>query len=200
MDLKELPLNDEFAQCLRGMRKKTKEYTDSRIQEMSSCNHLFVKIKEGVSYSGFHSSDYEYDPSQVECVFCGLTNKHKYMEDLFYRKDIINSWYYNRQSLETSFFNNYFRDYFRRSGKSFDESCFNLISQDVIKSYHPGLLYQIAVRINPEADKEEIVEIMKKLNELETDEEKMKLRTIGHAENLIERYLKNKGKVLLKAN
>ena len=200
MNLKELPLNDEFAQCLRSMRKKTKEYTDFRIKEISSCNHLFVKIKEGVSYPGFHSSDYEYDPSQVECVFCGLTNKHKYMEDLFYRHDLVEPWLYDRQSLETSFFNNYFRDYFRRSGKSFDESCFNLISDGIISSYHPGLLYQIAVRINPDANNEEIVEIMKKLNELETNEEKMKLRTIDHAENLIERYIKNKGKVLLKTN
>ena len=80
MEIKDLPLNDEWVQCLRSMRKRTDDYTEKRKEEMRNCNHLFVRLKEGVTITGFNSSDCYYDPSEVESVHCGLTNKHMFLE------------------------------------------------------------------------------------------------------------------------
>ena len=46
----------------------------AKLKEFRECEHLFVKLRAGRWVGGFHSSDYEYDPTIVYCVKCGLNN------------------------------------------------------------------------------------------------------------------------------
>ena len=195
-EIRELPLNDEWVQCLGGMRIKPKEYVLKRKEEIRNCNHLFVKLKEGVYSGAFNSSDCYYDPCEVECVYCGLTNKHEYLEN--YLKRIPLGFSYKNETIESEMFKEVFKNAYRRSGKSFDETVFNLISNEVLNTYHPRLLYELANLLNPNASQEEIFETMRELKELETRQEELRLRNKEQASGLIKRYSENKKKVLVK--
>ncbi len=63
-----------------------------------------------------------------------------------------------------------------------------MMSDGVIRSDHPGVLYRIAKIIKPEADNDELFEIMLSLHQLETTEEKKKLNSPEEADELIARY------------
>ena len=95
-------------------------------------------------------------------------------------------------------FKKVFKNAYMRCGKSFDESVFNLISNEVLNTYHPRLLYELANLLNPNASQEEIFEIMKELEGLETSQEKLKLSNREQASGLIKRYSDNKKKSLVK--
>ncbi len=170
---------------------KTSLYIQVRKAEekMLKCKHLFVKLKEGERYSGFHSSDYEQDPSLVECVHCGLTNRYLIEED-FYRN---NRFLFSSAKLYYIYINNriirmkYNKGY-SRCGKSFNDNVFHMISQEELKTSHPDKLYYMAKQINPEGKNKELFSIMKKIHyEIETSEERGGL-TIIQMENIIERY------------
>ena len=91
-----------------------------------------------------------------------------------------------------------FKNGYRRGGKSFDNSVFNVISKEVIKTHQAGLLYKLALKINPTGTYEELFEIMKTLNELETNLEKWKLSKVEQCDNLLDRYKERK--TLIKNN
>ena len=55
-------------------------------KEMLQCNHLFVKLRDEEVYGGFHSTDYEYEPSIIKCVHCELTNYYMSSGERDYRK------------------------------------------------------------------------------------------------------------------
>ncbi len=189
MRIEELPLNDEAGQYFYKMYINSfDEYAERRREEMENCDHLFVKLKEGESSVGFHSSDYYYDPAHVECVHCGMTNRFMPFEEMDNRGR-----YHPKKTIETQVFEKTFRGSYLRGGKSFDESSFHLISPEILPSYHPGLLYQMALQINPEGTNEELFEIMKQLHTLETRQEILRLKTLDQTEDLIKRY---KSKVL----
>lgn len=69
-----------------------------------------------------------------------------------------------------------------------DRNDVNLISSRVIDSKHAKILYDVAKKIYPYASNEKIIDIMYKLNLLETNSEKMNLNTVEDAKNLILRY------------
>lgn len=185
--------NDESILKLEKRRNKIDEFiatTSLYIQvrkteeKMLKCKHLFVKLKEGERFSGFHSSDYEQDPSLVECVHCGLTNRYL-LENDFYRE---NSYLYSSAEKYYMFINNriirmkYNKGY-TRGGKTF-----NMISQEELKTNHPDKLYYMAKQIKPEGKNKELFVIMKKINyEIETLEEKRMLTAV-QMEDIIERY------------
>ena len=196
--------NDEAILKLEKRRNKIDEFiatTSLYIQvrkteeKMLKCKHLFVKIKEKESFSGFHSSDYEQDPSLVECVHCGLTNRYL-LENDFYRE---NSYLYSSAEKYYMFINNriirmkYNKGY-TRGGKTF-----NMISQEELKTSHPDKLYYMAKQIKPEGKNKELFAIMKKINyEIETLEEKRMLTAV-QMEDIIERYKEsNQAKKLTK--
>ena len=187
-ELVKLPNNDNFAQCFRSL---SNGYTDKRKEEIINCNHLFFKLKEKQYVGSFHSSDCEDEPSILECVHCGLTNKFEPIERVLKK--------YKRlpyKSLETIMFHQLYQGAWQRGGKRFDDSIFNLISDVVITTNQAGLLYKLALKINPEGSNEELFNIMNTLNELETDLEKWKLSKVEQCDGLIDRYKKRKIKVL----
>lgn len=186
MSLRELPFNDMMAQCSKRLIKISKEEEEKRINEINNCDHLFVKLRD------YDTSYYDnLDLSVVECVHCGVTNKYRDLERVMqkYRRSldyyVLTKWHYtnveyNETTIETMMMN-----------KIKDENQeLNMMSNEVLRSFHPEVLYQIAKSINPEADNTELFEVMKKLNELETFEERNKLSNLEDATSLIERYQK----------
>lgn len=189
-ELNNLPNNDRLAQYCRSLYLgNQKQYIKQRKEEIKKCNHLFLKLQDKEYIGACHSSDCYDNPAIVECVHCGLTNKFKYFEE-----DID----YNckNQTIESSMFDEVFKNNYRRCGKSFNDSIFDLISDNVIKTDQGVLLYKLALIINPQGTNEELFDIMKKLNELETNLEKWKLSKVEQCDNLLNRY--NERKVLIK--
>ena len=155
------------------------------------CDHIFVKIREGEYYYGFHSSDCEYTPSTVVCVKCGLTNEHIIMDPILRKHtDLFNSYlnpYYKKNiELNDIEFKRQFSHGYLRSGKYFNESVFKYMSSKVVPSKHVTELYKLAYYINPNGSNEELFEIMQKLHEIETPEERFRLI---NSEELLNRYM-----------
>ena len=183
LQAKEKDIQLEIAKTSRYMQNQKKE------EEMLKCRHLFVKLKEGLSYSGFHSSDYGRDPSTVVCVHCGLTNRYSVDNSL----NSEFSYLYSTEQLDYFEMHNriirmkYNKGY-SRGGKYFNDNVFRMISQKELKTRHPVQLYYMAKQISPEGKNKELFAIMKKIHyEIETPEEKRALNTI-QIEDIIERY------------
>ena len=212
IEIKQLPINDEFAQCMKKLRIYPTKFTQKRQEEMRNCNHLFVKLRECEEVFGFHSTEYYIGAHEVECVHCGLTNRFNRIEELLdseyievsksFRGMIPSLTKYNKKTLESQIFEETFEDSYFRGGKSFTNSDMNLISEECLQTCHPGLLFHLALQINPLGDNEKMFEIMKKLHQLETFSEKIRLQTKEQAVSLLERYYdsKNKSLVLKKDN
>lgn len=207
IEIKELPINDEFGQCMRKLRIVPTEFTQKRQEEMRNCNHLFVKLRQGEEVFGCHSTDYYKGANEVECVYCGLTNRFNRIEEVLdseyiefsksFRGMIPSLTRYNRKTLESQMFEEIFKESYLRGGKSFKNSDINLISKECLLTYHPGLLYRLALQINPLGNEEELFEIMKILHLLETNQEKIRLQTEKQATSLLERYYTSKPKCLV---
>ena len=193
MSLRELPFNDMMAQVSKKLIKVSEEEEQKRINEIKSCNHLFVKLRD------FDTSTYDgLDLSVVECVHCGVTNKYKELERVMKKYQRSLDFYvltklhytnvqYNEQTIESKMMDEI----------KAENNELNMMSDDVIRTFHPGVLYKIAKIINPEAENAELFEIMQELNKLETTEEKNKLNNTFDATDLIRRYQKE-NKVLKK--
>lgn len=207
IEIKQLPINDEFGQCMRKLRIVPTEFTQKRQQEIRSCNHLFVKLRQGKEVFGCHSTDYYKDSNEVECVHCGLTNRFNRIEEVLdseyiefsrsFRGMIPSLTGYNKKTLESQMFEEVFKDSYFRGGKSFNNSDVNLISEECLQTCHPGLLYSLALQINPLGNSEELFEIMKQLHSLETTQEKIRLQTKEQAISLLDRYYTSKPKCLV---
>ena len=175
--------NDMMAQCSRRLIKVSKEEEQARINEIRECKHLFVKLKD------IREGDNEQNTIVVECVHCGVTNKYRDLEKtlLKYQKSldyyIITAFHrtdfeYNSATIETLMMNE-----IEQSGEKIE-----LMSNDVIRTLHPGLLYQLAKQIKPDSTNEELFIIMKELNELESNREKNQLSNIDDTDELVQRY------------
>ena len=168
------------------------KFLKKKEKEMRGCNHLFLKIEEGVTYYACHSSDCGSDPPVVVCLKCGLTNK--YLEMNYLEKQIamelraMNSYYRGMAETNEKVFVDQFRHAWRKGGKDFNDSVFNVISPEVLRLEHPKALYDIAKALKPAADDTEIFETMKTLNEMETPRERFKIDSLDKAHDLIERY------------
>ena len=173
-------------------REKLMEYLKRKESQMEECQHLFLKIKKGQRYYGFHSSDCGYDPCVVICLKCGLTNRFFEMDSIDEEIDKMARWcnpYYNGLvEVNDKIFRKQYGHAWRRGGKSFDDSVFNLISDEVWNVNSSMLLYKIAKSIKPDADDTEIFDTMKTLYEMETPEERLELSKIEQAQELINRY------------
>ena len=53
-ELRNLPINDEFGQCMRKLRVVSIEIKQKRQEEIKKCNHLFVKLRKGEVSVGSH--------------------------------------------------------------------------------------------------------------------------------------------------
>ena len=208
-----LILNDLKSQFDRKMQKMSREDINDTIYDMEHCHHLFVKLKEGEEFLAPHSSDCEKDPPIVECVHCGITNKFMDLEELYCKKvlklikvsngigyptrSIILSPQFKNETLESKEFRKQFSIY---GSKRFNDSYFNYISKEELITYHPGLLFHLAMNFMlsvdidhlTQYDKKEIFNIMKELNKLETDYEKDHLMYPMDCDDLLDRYRKIK--------
>ena len=201
-EIKQLPISDEFGQCMRKLRIAPIEFTQKRQEEIRNCDHLFVKLRQGEGGFGCHSTDYYKGANKVECVHCGLTNRFNRIEEVLdseyiefsksFRGMIPSLTGYNKKTLESQMFEEVFKDSYFRGGKSFNNSDVNLISEECLQTCHPGLLYSLALQINPLGNSEELFEIMKQLHSLETTQEKIRLQTEEQAISLLDRYYTSK--------
>ncbi len=165
------------------------------INRIQSCDHLFIKLKDSERIYGFHSTDCFTIPSIVSCLKCGLTNKYIEMNPIIRRKYLMFYRELKKYILEN---NRVFKEQFNhgwKHSKYFDESVLNLISNEPLDSIHPSILYKIALFLQPNADNQELFNIMKHLHEIETPEERIRLNT-SNVGDLIERY-KSEGKRLI---
>lgn len=207
IEIKQLPINDEFGQCMRKLRIIPTELAQKRKEEIKICNHLFVKLRQGEEIFGYNSTDYYKEANTVECVHCGLTNRFNRIEEVLdseyielsksFRGMIPSLTGYNKKTMESQMFEEVFKDSYFRGGKSFNNSDVNLISEECLQTCHPGLLYRIAFQINPLGNSEELFEIMKHLHTLETPQEKIRLQTEDQAISLLDRYYTSKPKGLV---
>lgn len=197
-ELKQLPANDEFAQCMRKIRNESNEIIKKRKQEIQNCNHLFVLLRKGQETYGCHSTDYYKEANEVECVHCGLTNRFKKLETILFNDmpSFLIPLKYRNKIVESEMFDEIFKAAYLRGGKTFNNSVLNLISNEILFTYHPGLLYELAIKIYPTGTNEEIFKVMKILNSLETEQERIRLQTQEQASSLLERYYNSKPKIL----
>ena len=181
----------EFA---KGKTKFEKMLLEKK-SEMEHCNHLFVKQEEGYWIGGFHSSDYEYTPSVITCLKCGLTNYHVNMDIIQRRQYSDALMQFNRLKYCWLAVNDeVFRKQFHSSKEG--ESKYNLISNEVLQTTNPTTLYKIAVYINPDANNEELFNIMKKLYDIEKIEGTIDIKNEKQLEHIKEKM--NNEKVLSK--
>ena len=191
---KQSPYNDLVAQCSRKLIKLPKEEELARIKEIRNCNHLFVKLRE--NEKSIYSS---HDIPTIECVHCGVTNKYVDLEYTLNKFPKSLEYYvltrfhhtnieYNECTIETEMMN---------------EICYNkesisLMSDKIVRTLHPSVLYHIAKLLYPDDDNEKLITVMQKLSDLETPEERNGLCSIFDAKELIDRYNKEEEKTLKK--
>ena len=191
MKIKDLPLNDEYAQYISSLNLP-EENALIKKTNMLNCQHLFVKIKEKDNSLDSSLIDQNYNSIEVECVHCGLTNKFRQLEDFFRIKQMALDPYRDK-TLESKIFESLFKKVNLE-----DESLITLISNDVLETYHPGLLYRLALTLNPNANLDELFAIMNALNSLETSQERLRLKKDEQATDLLKRYKRVKPKILTK--
>ena len=104
------------------------------LDKMRKCNHLFVKFEEGRDINLGHSSDCYYDPPIIQCVCCGLTNKHINEVEVVDKR-------YDIPSLPIKVaINSEFRKQFKDrwvNDRSFIDGDVNYISNGVLKGANP---------------------------------------------------------------
>jgi hypothetical protein len=127
------------------------------------CNHLFVKLREGYTVPGFHSSDYEYEEPIIYCVHCGLTNWYRGMSFLVATRSM---------TLKNETYRDYVRTYCP-SNVRFDKgdtSWIPFISKEAYFFHDPGKRYLEAKKLKPYAKNEEIFQTMKEIDLKEKEE------------------------------
>lgn len=187
MKVGNLPLNDEYTQYIKSLNTSSEDMMLKK-EKMLSCQHLLVKIKERTS----DLMDLNYNPIEIECVCCGLTNKYLVLEDFFFIKQMASN-PDKYKTIESEVYKEVFKD-------NNPHELFDFISTEVLETYHPGLLYQLAKTINPQAKNDELFLIMKKLNAIETPQEKLRLMKYEQSSALLQRYHKTtKAKTLTKS-
>jgi len=188
-------LNDLESQFHAKTQKMSKEDIHDTLYDLSHCNHLFVKLEEGN----------EKKQPIVECVFCGLTNKFMDLENKQLKKGkrftvsdgkiqilpkLIN------ETLESQEFKRQF----------LNSSNFNYLNNEVLDTNHPGLLFRLVTKylynvdvynLFP-SDLKIIFDIMKELNNMETDFERDHLMYPMDCDDLLSRYRKSKGIKIIK--
>lgn len=180
--------NDEFARVVRG-RSRSEQETKSAISRWRSCGHLFAKVRESEYIGAFHSSDCGTIPARYECVHCGLTNRLIDIEAIFdERNSIYGSLLCEKKVTDETAEWKY---------QGLEPSDEDLLSEEVIKTTHPGILFDVAVELcfaqGTKVTKENVFEVMKELDDMETTTEKLKVSAIIHASALIERYKQKHG-------
>lgn len=208
-DLRNKRVNDKLAQYLKACRNVYPEQQRKREQEVTACNHLFVLYQPSIYHHANHSSDCYTDEAIIECVHCGLTNKFiDFERQLRLSGEIVHV----SENLKKLGFYDYLKYFPSIRIYPFENKLFEKFIKEkelseikilgiekptfyqlglekyAIKCEHLGLLYKIAMQVNPNNTEEETLEVMRSLFSLETLSEKLKLENIEDASALISRY------------
>lgn len=190
MQVVDLLYNDTLAQFYKGYHLKD-EIKEKRIEQVKNCNHVFV------------CTDIDDLSPVIECIHCGLNNRtlnyyHKFMR--YVDKNKIPHELKNLLPFEAKLFMEELPSFFSRQDNNLDR--FNLLSDEIIRTFHASVLYQAAREINNQDDDHTLFEIMKSLNSLETEFERVKIEKKEDTYELVSRYSKKilaeKEKVLRK--
>lgn len=127
------------------------------------CNHLFVKLREGYTVPGFHSSDYEYEEPIIYCVHCGLTNWWNGVSSLVRTRGM---------TLLNATYRDYIRNYCPNNVRfdKGDTSWIPFISKEAYFFHDPKRRYLEAKKLKPFAKNEEIFQTMKEIDIKEKEE------------------------------
>ncbi|MBR3524052.1 MAG: hypothetical protein IKN87_05175 [Bacilli bacterium] len=157
-------------------KKEMEDILVNKKEQMEKCDHLFIKLEEGKNFQGYYLKDCYYMPCKVECVLCGLTNKYKAESKYYETKDgylLKPNLFSNRVvKLNNMVFSSQFSRYYSKDKKSFDESVFNLMKDEVLNTDHAIYLYRRAADLRLDFGNDDLFEIMKILNDI--DYEKLK--------------------------
>ncbi len=158
----------EFINGLRNLVYR--EWSSDNIRKIHKrinrmCDHLFVKLREGYTSPGFHSSDYEYVEPRIRCLHCGLTN---WWQDLnpVYKTTL--------DRLQDEAYLDYVQT-FCPSDVRFDKgdtSWIPFISKEAHCFVRPEEYYLKAKELKPEGTNEEIFELMKQIEEKNIEKNK----------------------------
>ncbi len=186
--------NDVFQQRMDSLALSDEEKL-KREEEMTNCHHLYVKLDEIVERLPEYMS-----MSIVQCVHCGLTNKFKNVDDGNLRRRRYFGYNPSERTVETKVFDKTYQNCYRKSTGvvfpyyHFYDDELEFLEREDLNTNHPKLLFDLAREINlsldyrVEEDRKEIFRIMKELNAMETDEERIYLKSVYDASDLIERY------------
>lgn len=151
----------EFINGLRNFSYK--QWDRDRIRKIYErinrmCDHLFVKLREGYTSPGFHSSDYEYVEPRIKCLHCGLTNWWEGLNPLYKttHDEMLDEAYYD-----------YIRT-FCPSDARFDKgdtSWIPFISKEAHCFIKPEEYYLKAKELKPDATNEELFCLMKQIED-----------------------------------
>lgn len=176
-------LNDTFAQYWRNIKPMSEDIVKRKKKNMECCNHLFVRLN-GLDIYGSKNI------MTVECVYCGITNKFLQLEEFFNSNPRIDSLSLpkNTKTLQSEMFMQMLKQNHFQNDQNFHEFDLKFMSEEILPTYHPGLLYQLALQIKFDASIEEIFDLMKQLHALETNTEVLHLQTLEQANELFIRY------------
>ena len=152
-------INDVWEQGRKALIPLTDKEKEQRRNEIFNCNHEFIV----------------YDTNIVECVHCGLTNKHTILEHAL------------NISQKDRTFKTYETELYEEYNKNTKE--LNYISTIKLKSNHIKILYDLAYELASNKDDNiEIFDIMEELSNLENYTEKRYICSLDDTIWLLHRY------------
>lgn len=174
MEFTDLLSNDTLSNFYKEYHL-TEEKKENRIKEISTCNHLFIK-----------TSNFYKEPT-VECIYCSLNNRTLNFYKLFLErleKDSLLYKYYNKN---LPFEANLFKQIY----PNVDIDKLPLLTNEVLNTFHASILYQAAREISNTDDLEINFNLMKELNLLEDEYDKIKISKRSDIYPLLKKYYEN---------
>jgi len=174
--IEDLPPNDNVNQLYHSVDRERhlepEEYQKEK-DKMTNCKHLLVILSGMQFYTGKGNL---YNGYAVECCKCGITNKYV---------DLIRT--LNRPGREISKL-----PLSMECFKEWNKSNQDYLSDEMLNSYHIGILYRVALKLKPYGTREEIFNLMKELHNMETTQEKLRISSEEHTIDLVKRYKEKK--------
>ena len=181
MQVVDLLYNDVLSQFYKGYFVKEAEQIKRR-EEVSKCNHLFV------------CTDIDDISPIIECVHCSLSNRTLNFYYQFSKRIDMNKYKISNEKFpfEAKLFIETFPNCLLDDIYNIDLNNYNLISTEVIKTWHARLLYLASCEIELTGDYLKKFQIMKEINELEDEFERIQISKEMDIFTLIRKYIENK--------
>lgn len=180
MQVVDLLYNDVLSQFYKGYFVSEEEKR-KRKEKVSKCNHLFV------------CTDIDDISPVIECIHCSLSNRTLNFYYQFSRRIDMNKYKISdtkeKFPFEAKLFIENYPSCLIDNNYNFDLNNYNLISKEVIKTWHARILYLASSEIEQTDDYLKSFQIMKELNELEDDFERIKIENELDIFTLVRKYI-----------